>query len=56
MKALLDIYEVSIPSSDDVPVLLGVLEVAPLKSINLPFQICQCFLEENKNKQGSYYK
>lgn len=51
MRALLDIYEVSIPSSDDVPVLLGVFKIATLKSINLPFQICQCFLEEKQTGQ-----
>lgn len=41
---LLLVGEVAVPSSDDVPVHLGVLQVAPLEGVDLSLQVHQCLL------------
>lgn len=44
VRDLLLIGEVSVPSSDDVAIHLGVFQVAAFKRIDLPFQVHQRLL------------
>ena len=47
-QVLLLIGEVAVPASNNVPIHLSVLQVAPLKCIDLPLQVYQSFLPEER--------